>query len=350
MLASDQLASDKTPVVFTGKAGEYFGIWIVNLMLSIVTLGIYSAWAKVRRKKYFYHNTHIAGVGFDYHATPISILKGRLIAFALFVVYMLSGHVSPLIPPALALIFMLCLPWIVVRAMTFNARNTSHRGLRFNFTGSVKSAVRVFVGLPLLVAFTLGLIIPYIAHQRNQYLLSNHRFGISNFEFHASVKTFYKIYLLALLILLSIGAVLGLAVAVSMGGHFDEAAFKRAAPVLGIAFVVVYVLILLIPSAFVQARVGNAIWNTTQLDHLHFHSDMRARDLIALYVSNLLVIVLTFGLMTPWAHIRMARYRANHLAVLGEADFERFVGDKKAEAQATGEEIADMFDVDLAFG
>ncbi len=345
------LASDKTtPVVFTGKAGEYFGIWIVNLLLSIVTLGIYSAWAKVRRKKYFYNNTLIDGVGFDYHATPISILKGRIIAFTLFVIYMFGGKVSPLIPPALAIVFMLFLPWIVVRAMTFNARNTSHRGLRFNFTGSVRSAVRVFIGLPLLIALTLGLIFPYIAHQRNQYLLSNHRFGISNFDFNVSVKTFYKIYLLALLILLSIGAVIGIAVAASMGGHFDETALKRAAPVMGIAFFIAYVFILLIPSAFIQARIGNAIWNTTRLDHLHFHSDMRARDLIALYVTNLLAIVVSFGLMTPWAHIRMARYRAEHLAVLGEADFDRFVGDKKAEAKATGEEIADMFDVDLAFG
>lgn len=38
------------PFSFTGSAGEYFRIWIVNIALSIVTLGIYSAWAKVRTK------------------------------------------------------------------------------------------------------------------------------------------------------------------------------------------------------------------------------------------------------------------------------------------------------------
>ncbi|MDR1854861.1 MAG: DUF898 domain-containing protein, partial [Azoarcus sp.] len=37
---------------FTGSGGEYFRIWIVNLLLSILTLGIYSAWAKVRREQY----------------------------------------------------------------------------------------------------------------------------------------------------------------------------------------------------------------------------------------------------------------------------------------------------------
>jgi len=38
---------------FTGRGTEYFGIWIVNLLLTIITLGIYSAGAKVRRLQYF---------------------------------------------------------------------------------------------------------------------------------------------------------------------------------------------------------------------------------------------------------------------------------------------------------
>jgi predicted Zn-dependent protease len=73
-----------TPIVFQGKTSEYFGIWIVNILLSLVTIGIYSAWAKVRREKYFYNNTLIENVGFDYHAKPISILKGRIIALVFF--------------------------------------------------------------------------------------------------------------------------------------------------------------------------------------------------------------------------------------------------------------------------
>ncbi len=60
--------------------------------------------------------------------------------------------------------------------------------------------------------------------------------------------------------------------------------------------------------------------------------------------------MLTFGLATPWAQIRMARYRANKLQIVGDVDFDQFVGDKKDEVKATGEEIADMFDVDLSFG
>jgi Zn-dependent protease with chaperone function len=56
------------PFEFRGRAGEYFGIWIVNVLLSIITLGIYSAWAKVRRLRYFYGNTWLDGHNFEYHA------------------------------------------------------------------------------------------------------------------------------------------------------------------------------------------------------------------------------------------------------------------------------------------
>ena len=67
-------------------------------------------------------------------------------------------------------------------------------------------------------------------------------------------------------------------------------------------------------------------------------------------MSNFLAIVLTFGLATPWAQIRSIKYRTSKLAVAGTADLDAFVGDKKAEAKAFGEEIADMFDIDISFG
>ena len=58
-------------------SGEYFRIWIVNLLLTVATLGIYSAWAKTRRLQYFYRNTHLAGASFDFRGDPKAILRGR---------------------------------------------------------------------------------------------------------------------------------------------------------------------------------------------------------------------------------------------------------------------------------
>jgi uncharacterized membrane protein YjgN (DUF898 family) len=346
----------ETPLVFTGNATKYFGIWIVNLLLSIVTLGIYSAWAKVRRKKYFYNNTLVDGIGFDYHAKPTSILKGRIIAFVFFMAYTLSAQISPFLPAVFGLIFLVALPWLVVRTMTFNARNSSHRGLRFNFAGSVGDAVKVFIGLPLLIIFTLGLIIPYNAMRRSRYLVNNHRFGVTPFNMEAGAKAFYLLYLKALGLLLAmvvaIGALAGLLAVLSGGaGKLQMLQLMQTHRVLvAVGFMLIYVLILITPIAFMQARLGNLIWNSATLDKLSFRSTLRARDMLWLYVSNLLAIVCSFGLLTPWVHVRMSRYRAENLTVLGETDFERFVGDKKAEVSATGEELADFFDVDLSFG
>ena len=75
-----QSAYPPLPLRFTGRGGEYFGIWIVNLLLTILTVGIYSAWAKVRRIQYFYRHTELAHSSFDFHGSPIKILLGRFIA------------------------------------------------------------------------------------------------------------------------------------------------------------------------------------------------------------------------------------------------------------------------------
>ena len=80
---------------FTGKGPEFFRIWIVNTLLSILTLGIYSAWAKVRTNQYFYGNTKLDDSSFQYLADPIKILKGRLVAVTLFACYYLLVNFYP---------------------------------------------------------------------------------------------------------------------------------------------------------------------------------------------------------------------------------------------------------------
>ena len=108
---STSTAAKEERFCFHGEGGEFFRIWIVNLVLSIVTLGIYSAWAKVRTKRYFYGNTELAGDRFDYLASPIAILKGRIIAVVLLVIYtVLSVFFVPASYLMLALL-LLVMPW-----------------------------------------------------------------------------------------------------------------------------------------------------------------------------------------------------------------------------------------------
>src|SRR5256885_4835209 len=123
-------ASDIVPLRFTGRAGEYFRIWIVNICLSIVTLGIYSAWAKVRRKRYFYGNTLLGDSAFEYLADPKAILKGRVIVLAAWGILALLQKFGI---SSVGFIYLIFLPDLVIRASRFNAFNSAHRNVRFHF-------------------------------------------------------------------------------------------------------------------------------------------------------------------------------------------------------------------------
>src|SRR5688572_15642093 len=123
---------------FTGRTGEFFGIWFVTLVLSVLTLGLYSAWAKVRTERYFYGNTHFAGASFEYLASPIAIFKGRLIAYAVAIALGLCAHFQiwvVYIPLILAILGLL--PWLIQRTLRFRARYSAWRGLRFRFVDGV---------------------------------------------------------------------------------------------------------------------------------------------------------------------------------------------------------------------
>src|SRR5574340_1245627 len=90
--APQALEQQTVRLEFTARGTGYFGIWIVNLLLSVLTLGVYSAWAKVRRLQYFYRNTSLAGVAFAYHGQPLAILRGLVIAVVLLVAYRAALH------------------------------------------------------------------------------------------------------------------------------------------------------------------------------------------------------------------------------------------------------------------
>ena len=111
----------ETPLEFTGNGREYFGIWIVNILLTIVTLGIYSAWATVRNNQYFYGNTKLDGASFQYLASPITILKGRLIALAVLVVYVVLSEMYVEAAVVFAIAFIPLVPWIMVRSQRLQA-------------------------------------------------------------------------------------------------------------------------------------------------------------------------------------------------------------------------------------
>src|SRR5215510_8374244 len=61
---------------FHGSAQTLFGIWIVNVFLTLLTLGVYYFWAKVRIREYLLSQTSFEGDRFAYHGTGTELLIG----------------------------------------------------------------------------------------------------------------------------------------------------------------------------------------------------------------------------------------------------------------------------------
>jgi uncharacterized membrane protein YjgN (DUF898 family) len=122
---------------------------------------------------------------------------------------------------------------------------------------------------------------------------------------------------------------------------------QAAAGMFGIVLMV-YLLGLLLVTPYLTARLQNLIWNNTNLGPIGFESHLRARDLLGIMLSNLVLVLLTLGLFKPFADIRMARYRLQSMALQANAPLDEFVAGVQVDASATGEEMAEMFDFDIA--
>lgn len=320
---------------FTGRADEYFRIWIVNICLSVVTLGIYSAWAKVRRKRYFYGNTLLNDAAFEYLADPKTILKGRAIVLAVVVAFSLLGEF--LNTAAIGFVYLLALPYIVIKASRFNAINSAHRNVRFQFgngfpppTGWSRRFIAgyretsQFLILPVfLVPITLGLLYPYYAFRKRQFFLEHSSYGTTPFFFDAVPSAFYAAYFKAALLFLLF--VIGSIVTVGVG----------ALPL--------YILF----ASYRDAAVARLSWKHTGVGSLRFDCNWKTWDLFKLHLLNSLAIIFTLGLMGPWAAIRTARYQLQGLSVRPAGEIDGFVAAVQDQVAATGDEAGELLGFDL---
>ena len=369
---SETAGTERHPFRFTGNTAEFFGIWIVNLFLTIVTLGIYSAWAKVRKKRYFYGHTWVADANFEYHGNPVAILKGRLIALAIFGIYSGVAHFMPQVAVFLAILLFAAAPWFIARSMAFNAFNSSYRNIRFRFHATYLDVFKAIAPMGVVLAFSFFmpvidpknnaepptmffilfglqmvsflLLYPYVVGALKRLHVNHSQFGSSAFSNSARIRDFYKIFFMTIGLLILAGGSAGIVAALlSLVGKW------LAGIAIFLGFFALYFGIFPLMIGYSQSRTANLVFNTTRLDEsISFSSTLKARKLAVLYLTNLLAILFSMGLAIPWAVIRSARYRLECLTLETSVPMEQFVASVAANVSATGEELGEFFNIDLS--
>jgi uncharacterized membrane protein YjgN (DUF898 family) len=347
---------------FHGSAFEYFRIWIVNLCLTMITFGIFSAWAKVRKKRYFYSSTIIDGTPFQYLGQPIPIFKGRVIAALAFSLYYFSSHFATSFLPYVLVAGLIIAPWVVIRSLAFNARYSAFRNMTFLFNGRYQDAIKELYQwglIPLLVIGSIfnwwgknaiagvsfaifGITFPWWMSRFKNFIVSHTSYGGKEGDFSATGAQFFNIYSRAGLLTIGVAALSGIVVAVLAASVTRKPQFLL--PFFAIPFYAGYVL----AYGYMQANSGNLVWNHTRLGPLRFQSTLNWRGMARLYMTNALGIIFSLGLLIPWAVMRTLRYRADNLRVFREGNLAEFRGAQAESVQAIGAETLDFFDMDLS--
>ena len=341
--------SQRYKLIFSGTAGEYFRIWMVNLFLTVLTCGIFAAWAKVRSRRYLYAHTLLAGQPFDYMANPWFILKGNLIVGAGIVLYLLADTFNPLYSGGVIFVFYLVLPFLIYKSLRFNAVNSAYRNIRFRFYGNLKESYSIYLLLPILIPLTLGMIVPYWIFRRKQYFFGNFSFGSTYNTFEGKVGLFYRTYAVAALMSvlffsLGVAAVFGF-IGLTEKMPAQTAAFSKVMaliPVISYAVIMVYFTLI---QQYIFGRLTNYCWQQTRAGDLQFQSRLETKKLLWIRLTNIFAIFASAGLLIPWARIRRIRYVLSSLAVVSDRNLDEYSAAAAADESAIGEVATDFFDI-----
>ncbi|KIF54680.1 YjgN family protein [Vibrio owensii] len=382
-------------ISFKGRGGEFFGIWIVNVLLSIVTLGIYSAWAKVRTKRYFYGNTYIDGDNFEYHAEPMQILKGRLVALAIVLLWGIANSFIPQLALVLLLLFYVALPWLLWSNARFDSAMTSYRNVHFSFNSSLKDAyisilgrgfgaalaVMVFIGICVAVASVsqaasviLGLcsvvvmaaLYGWVVVGVQRYFVNGYRYGDWQFSGELETSFFVKTYLKAVAIGLSTAVALAIVAVIVMVGSSglmeaatgDLASLNESSPV--ITMVVMYLGMIGLTiglTAYTATRTRNYLFSQMKLEkegqeenNFTFKSTYTVDGYMWLIISNFLLQVVTLSIARPWVMVRTSRYVADKTIVVGDMSQLKAADQDSKVKSAISDEVAQAFDLGVGIG
>lgn len=371
---------------FSASGSEYFRIWIVNLLLIVITLGFYLPFAKARRLRYFYANTAVGGQPLAFHGDPWKMLRGYLLMLALFGLYAVSGQLSGWLPVIAFLALAGLWPLLWRSSLRFRLANTSWRGLRFGFEGSVADAYRAMLPLfvpgliliatsawalngvaqddeaamaaasarmlPGMLAGLLAsvLLLPLGFWLIKRYQHGGYRYANQRAQFDAGVGSFYKLGLKAIGLSLLAVAAFGLLLAVLLpaAGAALKGAGMVGATAVTLIVLVLYVGLLSLMQAYTVARLQNLSWNATRSASLRFDSQLGVRALTERTLRNLLLTVLTLGLYRPFAVVNMAALRLQALTLHFDESPSQWRADASADrVGASGEMSGDFFGFDV---
>ncbi|HEX4836207.1 MAG TPA: YjgN family protein [bacterium] len=360
--ASGPAPSSGGRLFFHGDGGTLFGLYVVNLFLTVITLGVYYFWARTRIRTYLLSQTAFEGDRLAWHGTGKELLVGFMKIAVLFVVLYAAttafrfGWHHPAREFVLSLggyiIGLILVPIATVGARRYRLSRVSWRGIRFSFRGRAREFIRVFIPGALLTVITSGFYYPFFQNNLRRYLIDHSYFGTAPFSYDGRGRDLFNRFVLTLG--LAVAVVGGLWILLLVVGRTPREVTSGLLPQrLWVGVMVGVTILPIVILWFWYAAYRNRYyWAHTSFGGARFRSTVFAGRLMWLTLTNLLLAGVTVGLALPWVLIRTLRFHFANVSLEGPVDLAAIQQDAQA-ASAVGGALGDaldigFFDVDLA--
>jgi uncharacterized membrane protein YjgN (DUF898 family) len=317
----EQHYKETRQVTFHGEGAKLFGIYMINILLTFFTLGLYYPWAKAALLKYLYEETEFEQSRFTFHGTGKEMFIGFIKAFGIFLVIygVLLLSILSQKPTIMAFGFLffyaallLLIPVAIHGSLRYRMSRSSWRGIHFGYRGDLKEFVRIFVIGSLLTIFTLGIYSFWLIIEIRKYIFKHLRFGNLTFSYEGEGGAFFWL---------------------NVKGYF-----------LSVITLGVYTF------WYVKDLFNYYIDNIRMYQDdkkLIFRSNATAGGYFKLILGNILIILFTLGLGTPWAIVRALHFVFSNIVIEGALDVNAIRQTEENYMDATGEDLADMIDIGL---
>lgn len=404
----ESAAIDAHPLEFSGSGGEYFRVWIVNVLLSIVTLGLYTPWARKRTVQYFYGHTLVADSPLEFTAPQRKMVTGFVLLVLLTLAYNIAAETGQDTAVALLLLGGAALaPYLWASAMRFRLGNTRWRGLRLRFAASWREVYsaswpvfaialvwiavvfslrwvapelaqaldgttpdgdeksRAMPALPpaLWALLLLGVVLSLLCFIRLEYnykslLVLRTHLGAEAGRWKPVYMDFVKIWLATVGVFLL--SVLGMAALVALAAGGSVALLAGLGKNAGVwvfflflfGFFALFMLLLLASAparAYREARMFLLQWNNIGLSQVaRFRCTLSVRGFVWLRVRNLLLTLLTLGFYRPFARANEYAMKLESVTLHVKGGVDQLAGTMLRQQEGgLGDALADAAGLDL---
>lgn len=307
---------------FADTGSTYALPFILNRILTILSLSLYYPWERAIQLKYIYNNIILDGSHFDFLGTGKEMFYGYIKLLVLIILFYGGFLVLMALDFTLyailflyifmAIGFIFAIPFFIHSGLKYRWAKTQWRGINFGYRGELKEFFNLYVKHGFFTLITLGIYYPWFRCQIQKYITGHIKFGHLHFEFRGKGEDYFVIYIKFILLIY-----------ITLGLYIFR--FWR--------------------NIFNFFTNNTIIVDNEKGEKYKLTSNVTAWSFFELKVINFLILIFTLGLGFPWVLARNMKFLIDNIEIPDNFTTDHIRQTETDYKNAVGEDAIDMLDI-----